>query len=155
MAKHNYLKKVNIVNKKAKFEYFFEGTLEVGIILTGTEIKSIRLGRASLAEAYCRFKGNELYIHGMHISEYTEGTYNNHEPVRVRKLLLHRREAKKMVRRVTEKGVTIVPYRLYITERGFAKVEIALATGKKSHDKREVMKERDSKREMDRIKKMY
>jgi SsrA-binding protein len=155
MTKHNYLKKVNITNKKARFEYFFEGMLEVGIILTGTEIKSIRFGKASLTEAYCRFSGNELFIHGMHISPYTEGTYNNHDPVRVRKLLLHKREAKKLVRRVTEKGVTIVPYRLYITERGFAKVEIALATGKKSHDKRNVMKERDSKRELDRIKKSY
>lgn len=155
MAKHNYLKKVNIVNKKARYEYFFDGMLETGIILTGTEIKSIRFGKASLVEAYCRFKGNELHIHGMHIAQYTEGTYNNHDPVRVRKLLIHNREAKKLLRQVNQKGVTIVPYRLYITERGFAKVEVALATGKKSHDKRNVMKERDSKREMDRIKKSY
>ncbi len=155
MAKHNYIKKVNITNKKAKFEYFFEAVFEAGIILTGTEIKSIRLGKASLTEAYCRFVGNELQIQGMHISEYTEGTYNNHDPIRMRKLLLHKRELKKLQRQVTEKGATIVPYRLYITERGFAKVEIALATGKKTFDKRSVMKERDSKRDLDRIKKAY
>ena len=155
MAKHNYLKNVNIVNRKSRHEYFFDSTLEAGIILTGTEIKSIRFGRASLTEAYCRFNGKELQIHGMHSSPYTEATYNNHDPVRVRKLLIHKSEAKKLLRRVTEKGATIVPYRLYITERGFAKIEIALATGKKSHDKRNVMKERDSKRELDRIKKSY
>ena len=155
MTKHKYIKNVNIKNKKAKFEYFFEAVLEAGIQLTGTEIKSIRLGKASLTEAYCRFKGTELFIHGMHISEYTEGTYNKHDHVRVRKLLLHKRELKKLLRRVTEKGVTIVPYRLYLSERGMAKVEIALATGKKTYDKRNVMKERDSKRQMDRIKKQY
>jgi SsrA-binding protein len=155
MTKHKYIKNVNIKNKKAKFEYFFEAVLEAGIQLTGTEIKSIRLGKASLTEAYCRFKGTELFIHGMHISEYTEGTYNNHDPIRVRKLLLHKRELKKLLRRVTEKGVTIVPYRLYLSERGMAKVEIALATGKKTYDKRNVMKERDGKRQMDRIKKEY
>lgn len=155
MAKHKYIKNVNIKNKKAKYEYFFDAVFEAGIMLTGTEVKSIRLGRASMTEAYCRFKGNELYLHGMHISEYTEGTHNNHEPVRVRKLLLHKRELKKLLRRVTEKGATIVPYRLYISERGIIKVEVALATGKKSFDKRNVMKERDSKRQMDRIKKEY
>lgn len=155
MAKHNYQKTINIVNRKAKFEYFFDVVLEAGIILTGTEIKSIRQGKASLAEAYCRFKGSELHIHGMHISEYTEGTHNNHDPVRVRKLLLHRRELKKLLRKVNEKGATIVPYRLSISDRGFAKVEIALATGKKSFDKRNVIKERDSKRQLDRIKKSY
>lgn len=155
MAKQKYPKNINIKNKKAKFEYFFDAVFEAGVVLTGTEVKSIRLGRASMTEAYCRFKGNELYLHGMHISEYTEGTYNNHDPVRVRKLLLHRRELKKLSRRVTEKGATIVPYRLYISDRGIIKVEIALATGKKSFDKRNVMKERDSKRQMDRIKKEY
>ncbi|MGB1121465.1 MAG: SsrA-binding protein SmpB [Saprospiraceae bacterium] len=155
MTKHKYIKNINIKNKKAKFEYFFDAVLEAGIQLTGTEIKSIRLGKASLTEAYCRFKGDELFIYGMHISEYTEGTYNNHDPIRVRKLLLHKRELKKLQRRVVEKGVTIVPYRLYLSERGMAKVEIALATGKKSYDKRNVMKERDSKRQMDRIKKQY
>ena len=155
MTKHKYIKNVNIKNKKAKFEYFFEAVLEAGIQFTGTEIKSILLGKASLTEAYCRFKGTELFIHGMHISEYTEVTYNNHDPIRVRKLLLHKRELKKLLRRVTEKGVTIVPYRLYLSERGMAKVEIALATGKKTYDKRNVMKERDGKRQMDRIKKEY
>lgn len=155
MAKHKYTKKINITNKKAKYEYFFDAMFEAGIVLTGTEVKSIRLGRASMTEAYCRFKGKELYLHGMHVSEYTEGTYNNHEPVRVRKLLLHRRELKKLQRRVTEKGATIVPYRLYISEKGIIKVEIALASGKKSYDKRNVMKERDNKRNLDRIKKEY
>ena len=104
MAKQKYPKNINIKNKKAKFEYFFDAVFEAGVVLTGTEVKSIRLGRASMTEAYCRFKGNELYLHGMHISEYTEGTYNNHDPVRVRKLLLHRRELKKLSRRVTEKA---------------------------------------------------
>ncbi len=155
MGKHKYIKNINIVNKKARFEYFFDVVLEAGVVLTGTEAKSIRLGRASMGEAYCRFKGDELFIHGMHISEYTEGTYNNHDLVRVRKLLLHRRELKKLSRKVTEKGNTIVPYRLYLNEKGLIKIEIALATGKKSFDKRNVMKERDSKRQLDRIKKSY
>jgi len=153
-TKHKY-KQVNIVNKKARFEYFFDVVLEAGISLTGTEVKSIRLAKASLGEAYCRFKGDELFIHGLHVSEYTEGTYNNHDPIRVRKLLLHRRELKKLLKKVTEKGNTIVPYRLYVNEKGLIKVEIALATGKKSYDKRNVMKERDSKRQLDRIKKSY
>lgn len=155
MAKHKYVKKVNIKNKKAKFEYYFEVLLEAGIMLTGTEVKSIRLGKASLTEAYCRFKGDELFLHGMHIAEYTEGTYNNHDPVRVRKLLLHNRELKKFSKKVTEKGATIVPYRLYVSDKGIIKVEIALATGKKLYDKRSVMKDRDNKRDLDRIKKEY
>lgn len=155
MAKHKYIKNVNIVNKKAKFEYFFDLVLEAGVVLTGTEVKSIRLAKVSIGESYCRFKGDELYLHGLHISEYTEGTYNNHDSTRVRKLLLHRRELKKLLKKVTEKGNTIVPYRLYINEKGMVKVEIALATGKKTFDKRNVMKERDSKRQMDRIKKSY
>lgn len=155
MAKHKYIKNINIVNKKAKFEYFFDDVFEAGVVLTGTEVKSIRLGKASMGEAYCRFKGDELFIHGMHISEYTQGTYNNHDPIQVRKLLLHRRELKKLLKKVTEKGNTIVPYRLYLNEKGMIKIEIALATGKKSYDKRNVMKERDSKRQLDRIKKSY
>lgn len=155
MAKHKYIKNVNIVNKKAKFEYFFDLVLEAGVVLTGTEVKSIRLAKVSIGESYCRFKGDELYLHGLHISEYTEGTYNNHDSTRVRKLLLHRRELKKLLKKVTEKGNTIVPYRMYINEKGMVKVEIALATGKKTFDKRNVMKERDSKRQMDRIKKSY
>jgi SsrA-binding protein len=155
MAKHTYQKNVNIVNKKAKFEYFFDAVFEAGIVLTGTEIKSIRQGKASMSEAYCRFEREELWIFGMHVSEYTEGTYNNHEPLRPRKLLLHRRELKKMHRKVTEKGVTIVPYRLYLSERGMIKMEIALATGKKSFDKREVMKDRDNKVQMNRALKEF
>lgn len=143
---------VNIKNRKASFEYEFLEKYLAGLVLKGTEIKSIREGRANLTEAYCTFYGEELYVQNMHISPYEEGNILNHEPLRKRKLLLNKRELGKLKTKLEEKGLTIVPLRLFITNRGFAKMEIALAKGKKLHDKRESIKEKDIKREMSRIK---
>jgi SsrA-binding protein len=142
---------VNIKNKKARFEYEFVDTLVAGIMLTGTEIKSIREGKASLQEAYCYFKNEEIFIKAMNISPYAEATHFNHDAVRERKLLLKKREIEKWQSKLEEKGLTIVPVRLFMNDRGLAKMEIALAKGKKIHDKRESIKERDSKRELDRL----
>jgi SsrA-binding protein len=153
VAKEQKTRKVEIVNRKAKFEYHFLTEIEAGIMLTGTEIKSIRENNANLKEAYCVFKDGELYIRNMHIAEYKYGTSNNHDPVRVRKLLLKKGELKKLERKVKEKGLTIVPYKLYLSDRGLAKILIELAQGKKSFDKRETIKARDSKRDLERIKK--
>lgn len=140
-----------IKNKRATFEYFLVETLTAGIVLTGTEIKSIREGKASLADSYCSFKGEELFVLGMHIAEYALGTYNNHDPKRDRKLLLTRRELRKMKNKVQEKGFTIIPVTLYINEKGLAKLDIALARGKHFYDKRESLKAKDSKRELERM----
>ena len=142
---------VNIKNKKAYFEYFIQDKFVAGIQLTGTEIKSIRQGKASLKEAYCAFIGHELFIKNMHIAEYKHGTYNNHDPKRDRKLLLTKRELGKLSKKVNEKGFTIVPTLLFINERGLAKVEIALAQGKQMHDKRETLRKKDASREIDRM----
>lgn len=155
MKKEQKNKKVEIVNRKASFEYHFRDEYEAGIVLTGTEIKSIRAGNANLKEAYCVFKDDELYVRNMFIAEYKYGTIHNHDPKRIRKLLLRRQELRKLHRKVQEKGFTIVPYKLFISERGLAKLVIMLAQGKKSYDKRESIKERDNKRDLDRIKKMY
>lgn len=153
--KENNNKKVEIVNRKAKFEYQFISEFEAGVMLTGTEIKSIRAGEANLKEAYCLFLRGELHIRNMFIAEYKYGTHNNHEVRRDRKLLLKKQEIKKLLRKVKEKGMTIVPYKLFISDRGFAKIDIVLATGKRQYDKRATMKERDNKRELDRIKKVH
>lgn len=152
--KENKLKKIEIINRKATFEYRFIQELEAGIMLTGTEIKSIREGNATLKEAYCVFHEGRLVIRNMFISEYKYGTHHNHEPRRVRNLLLKKAELKKLHRRVTEKGFTIVPYRLYISDRGFAKIEIALAQGKQGFDKRHTIKDRENKRNLDRLNKI-
>jgi len=141
---------LNIKNKKAWFEYEIIERIVTGIELTGTEIKSIRAGKASLAEAYCKIIESEMFIIGMNISEYTHGTYNNHEPRRQRKLLLERRDINRFESKVNVKGLAIVPLRLFINENGWAKLEIALAKGKKTFDKRETLKQSDAKREMDR-----
>ncbi len=141
---------VNIRNKKASFEYHLLDKYVAGIQLTGTEIKSIRNGKASIAEAYCIFIGNELWVRGMHIAEYSHGNIHNHLPKRDRKLLLNRSELKKLSKKLKEKGLTMVPTRLFINEKGLAKIEIALAKGKKLYDKREDMKRKDAKREMGR-----
>ena len=141
---------VNIKNKRAEHEYFLMDTLTAGLVLTGTEIKSIRNGKASLADAYCMFKGTELFVVGMHIAEYDKGTYNNHDPKRDRKLLLTARELRKMKNKVQEKGLTIIPVLLYINEKGLAKLDIALCRGKKEFDKRETLKLKQDKREMER-----
>lgn len=143
---------INIKNKKASFEYQFIDTYIAGLVLTGTEIKSIRMGTANLQEAYCVFINNELFVKSMHISKYNEGSYYNHEPLKDRKLLLQKRELKKLEVKSQEKGLTIIPTRLFITKRGFAKLEIALAKGKKMFDKREDIKEKDLRREMSREK---
>ncbi len=144
---------INIKNKKASFEYEFIETYIAGIQLTGTEIKSIRKGKASIGEAYCYFSRNELWVKNMHIAEYSFGSHFNHETRRERKLLLQKRELKKLQRKIKDKGLTIIPVRLFLTEKGWAKMKIALARGKKIHDKRASIKEKDMKRDMERIRK--
>ena len=150
--KQRFSSNVNIKNRKASFEYEFLEKYLAGMALRGTEIKSIREGRVNLQEAYCTFYGEELWVQNMHISAYEEGNILNHEPLRHRKLLLKKKELRKLKTKLEEKGLTIVPIRLFITDRGFAKLEIALAKGKKLHDKRESIKEKDVKRELSRIK---
>ncbi|MFN7118930.1 MAG: SsrA-binding protein SmpB [Saprospiraceae bacterium] len=147
-------KKIEIVNRRAEYEYFLTEKYEAGVALWGTEIKSIRSGNVNLNDAYCTFDHGELYVRQLFISEYENGTYANHEPRRTRKLLLRRQELKKLERKVKERGYTIIPYRMYLSERGFVKLEIALAQGKKSFDKRETIKAKENKRELDRIKKI-
>ena len=141
---------VDIKNKKASFEYFLIDEYVAGLVLTGTEIKSIRDGKANLTDAYCVFVGNELFVRQMHVSEYRFGSYMNHPAKRDRKLLLTRRELRKLQARTKEKGYTIVPVLLYVDDRGYAKLKIALARGKKFFDKRETIKEKDTKRDMQR-----
>ena len=145
------MQNINIRNKRASFEYEFIEKFVAGIQLFGTEIKSIRAGKASLVDSYCYFTRNELYVVGMHISEYKFGSYYNHEEKRERKLLLNRKELNKLDRKTKESGLTIVPIRLFINDRGFAKMEIALCRGKKHYDKRESLKQKDHKREIDRM----
>lgn len=142
---------VVIKNKRASFEYEFIDTYTAGIVLTGTEIKSIRAGKASLVDSYCYFVGNELYVKNMNISDYWWGSFNKHDPRRDRKLLLNRRELNKLYRATREKGLTIVVTKLFITDNGYAKLNIALARGKREYDKRETIKEKDMKRESDRM----
>ncbi|MTI33290.1 SsrA-binding protein SmpB, partial [Xanthovirga aplysinae] len=139
-------------NRKASFEFEFIETFTAGMVLTGTEIKSIREGKASLQEAFCVFHKGELYVKMMHISPYKEGTYNNHELTRQRKLLLNKKELKKLESKMAEKGLTVIPTRLFLSQRGFAKLNIALAKGKKLHDKRQSIKDRDVKRDLSRMK---
>lgn len=141
---------MEIKNRSAYFEYFIDDKYVAGIMLTGTEVKSLRAGKASFNDSYCIFQNGELWIKSFHISEYTHGTYNNHDPIRERKLLLNRRELKKLEAKIKEKGYTIVPLRLYFNEKNLAKVEIGLAKGKKLHDKRETIKQRDTERELKR-----
>lgn len=142
---------INIKNKKSSFEYEFLEKFVAGIQLTGTEIKSIKAGKASLVDSYCYFHQGELFLKGMHVSEYWWGTYNNHDPKRDRKLLLQKKELIKLDRKSAEKGLTIIAIRLFVNQKGLAKIEIALARGKQEFDKREDIRKRDSKREMDRF----
>lgn len=142
---------LNIKNKKAYFEYHILDKYVAGIKLLGTEIKSIREGKANLNDAFCTFLDNVLYVRNMHIAEYSHGSFYNHEQKRDRVLLLNKKELKKLREKGEEKGFTIVPLALFISDRGFAKLEIGLAQGKKTFDKRETMKERDSKIEMQRV----
>ena len=150
-----FVKNLEIVNRKATHLYFFEYTLEAGIALRGTEIKSIRMGEVNMSDAFCSIDSKGICVEHMHIGEYKNGTYNNHVPKRPRRLLVKGNELRKLANKVKEAGYTIIPYRLYINERGYAKLEIALARGKKTFDKRETIKERDSQREIDRYMKMY
>ena len=146
---------INIKNKRATFDYIITDTYTAGIVLTGTEIKSIRLSKVSLVDSYCIFIGNELWVKNMHVAEYFYGSYNNHSARRDRKLLLERKELRKLQQAVKNPGFTIVPTRLFINEKGLAKLVIGLARGKHEYDKRETLKARDDKREMDRIKRNF
>ncbi len=146
----NLSKNISIPNKKAKFEYAFLEEYSAGMVLTGTEIKSIRQGKVNMSDAYCLFNGTELFVKNLNIAKYEMGTHYNHEPLRERKLLLNKRELKKLANKITDKGLTIIPTRLYIAESGIAKLEIALAKGKKLFDKRETIKERDVSRDYQR-----
>lgn len=151
MSKQRFSNNINIRNRQATFEYELLDKYIAGIVLTGTEIKSIREGKANLQDGYCFLNQGELFVKGVNITPYAQGTHYNHDATRERKLLLKRAELKKLEARL-EKGLTLVPLRLFINDRGFAKMEIALARGKKTHDKRESIKERDAKRELDRMK---
>ena len=133
-------------NKKARHDYHIEDVVEAGLVLTGTEVKSLRLGRASLVDAYAIRRGDELWLKGMHIPEYTHGTWTNHEPRRTRKLLLHRSEIEKLIRAVDQQGVSLIPLALYFKD-GYAKIELATGRGKKAYDKRQAIAKRDADRE--------
>ena len=137
-------------NKKAYHDYFIEETYEAGIVLTGTEIKSVRQGRVSIKESYAKIEKGELILYGMNISPYEQGNRYNVDPLRPRKLLLHKQEIRKLIGYTTMKGLTLVPLKMYINEEGRAKVEIAVARGKKNYDKRDDIAKRDAKRDMDR-----
>ena len=143
-------KNVNIRNKRATFDYEIIEDYIAGIVLGGTEIKSLRLGKASLVDSYCYFERNELWIRNVNIAEYTWGTCNNHIPKRDRKLLLNRKELNKLQRSLQDRGLTVVGLRLFLNDRGLAKVAIGLARGRKAYDKREYIKENDAKRELDK-----
>lgn len=148
--KSNIQQKVSIKNRRASFDYSFIEKYIAGIVLVGTEIKAIREGKASLVDSYCYFKNDELFIKNLNISHYTEGNVYNHEPTRERKLLLNRQELIKIKKKLTDKGITIVPTLLFTSDSGYAKLEIALAKGKKLYDKREDLKTKDLNREMNR-----
>lgn len=148
-------KKINIRNKRATFDYEILEEFTAGIVLYGTEIKSIRLGKASMTDCYCYFEKGELWIRGINIAEYGWGTCNNHSPKRDRKLLLTAKELTRIERASQDKGITIVGLRLFLNDRGLAKVVIGLARGRKAYDKREYLKENDAKREMDKAMKRF
>lgn len=146
--------RINIKNKKAYHDYEILEKYVAGLQLQGTEIKSIRMGKVSLVESYCVFVNNELYVRSMQIADYAWASYNNHVPGRDRKLLLNRRELKKLQRKVRESGLTIMALRLFLSDTGFAKLEIGLARGKKEYDKRETIKRKDAQRQLDRLHKI-
>lgn len=150
--KQRFSSNVNIRNRKASYEFSFIDTYTAGMQLQGTEIKSIREAKVNMQDAFCYFKGEELFVKQMHISPYAQGTHYNHVSDRERKLLLNKKELEKLNAKSQEKGLSIIPTRLFINDRGFAKLEIALAKGKKLHDKRDSIKDRDTKRELDRMK---
>lgn len=148
--KSRFSSNINIKNRKASYEYEFIDTYEAGIVLKGTEIKSIREGKVTLQDGYCFFKKGELFSKGINIAQYDQGSFYNHDPLRERKLLLHKQELEKLEKKGQDKGLTIIPVRLFINAKGFAKLLIALAKGKKLHDKRDSLKEKDMKREIER-----
>jgi SsrA-binding protein len=152
IKKNKFDKIINIRNKKASHEFEFVDTFVAGLMLTGTEIKSIREGKVSLTEAFCYFRREELFIKQMHIAPYSMAANYNHDAVRERKLLLNKKELDKLETKFSEKGLSIIPIRIFINDKGLAKMEIALAKGKKLHDKRQDIKEKDVKRELDRMK---
>jgi len=137
-------------NKSATFEYFIEDKFDAGMVLTGTEVKALRDGRVSFNDSYCLIDRGEMYVKGLHISHYAFGSYANHPPVRDRKLLLKKKEISRIAQKLKDKGFTIIPLKIYFNERGFAKIQIGLAKGKKLHDKRESIKQRESEREIKR-----
>ena len=149
------MKSINIQNRKARYEYHLLDSYTAGIQLKGTEIKSIRLGKASIKEAYCVIDDGEIFIRNMHIAEYENASFYQHSPKRDRKLLLSKKEILKLKKGIEIKGFTIIPVKVFISKNGYAKVEISLAQGKKLYDKRQDIKEKDDKRTMDRIKKNY
>lgn len=142
---------MDIRNRSAFYEYYIDDKYVAGVVLTGTEVKSLRAGKASFNDAYCLFLKDELYIRSLHIAEYSHGTNNNHDPVRERKLLLTKKELKKIQARIKEKGYTLIPLRIFMNEKNLVKMEIGLAKGKKLHDKRESIKQRDTDREIKRF----
>lgn len=144
-------KAINIINKKAGFDFYLTQKFTAGLQLTGTEVKSVRNNNASIGEAFCFFKGDELFIKSMNIGTWKQGSYNNHDPFRVRKLLLKKKELFKLRVKAAEKGFALIPVKLFESERGFLKLEIAIGQGKKSFDKRETIKERDVERNMRRV----
>jgi SsrA-binding protein len=141
---------MEIKNRQAFFEYFIDDKYTAGIVLTGTEVKSLRAGKASFNDSYCIFQQGELWIRSFHIAEYSHGTVNNHDPIRERKLLLNRRELKKLEASIKEKGYTIIPLRLFMNDKNLVKLEIGLGKGKKLHDKRDTIRQRDTDREIKR-----
>jgi len=147
--------KINIKNRKARFQYEILEKFTAGIVLVGTEIKSIREGKANIGESFCEFHENELFVINMHIHEYSHATHFNHNPRNERKLLLNKNELRKLKKSLRNTGLTIIPLRLFINQRGLAKLEIALCKGKKLHDKRETIKKRENERRLDRIKKAF
>jgi len=152
MAKQRFSNDINIKNRQATYRFEIMDKYVAGMVLRGTEVKSIREGKANLQEGHCYFNNGELYVKGLSITPYDQGTHYNHEAARERKLLLKKTELRRLESKSEEKGLTIVPLRLFINDRGFAKLEIALAKGKKVHDKRESIKEKDLKRELSRVK---
>jgi SsrA-binding protein len=146
--------KIIAENRKARHDYFIEDRMEAGLVLKGTEVKSLRQGRANLKDAYARIKNGEAWVHQMHIGPYPFAYYDNHEPLRVRKLLMHKHEIKKLTGKLTERGYALIPLRLYFRE-GKVKVLLGLAKGKRKHDKRETIRRRDEKRDLERQRKEY
>ena len=153
MATPNKPRFTTIDNRRARYEYEFIDTYEAGIVLQGTEVKALRAGEANLADAYCYFRKDELWVRNLFIKEYRHGTDANHEPTRPRKLLLKARELRKLDKKVREKGLTIIPTKVYMNDRGLVKVGVALARGKNTYDKRDSLKKKDGKRELDRARK--